>query len=107
MEGGASGHKKQNGAGRTGCNPNPRARSGGGYLRGDTEHTLTWRFAPQDNMWDPQLPGPRSAAEAGPWARVGRVVSGLRHVSLLLGGEGSGQPCLHGLGMSRAVNQPQ
>lgn len=43
-------------------------------------------------MWDPQLPGPRSAAETGPWTRVGRVVSGLCHVSLLLGGEGSRHP---------------
>lgn len=27
--------------------------------------------------------------------------------SVLLGGEGSGQPCLRGLGESRAVDQPR
>lgn len=93
------GHKERNGGGRTGCNLNPRAWGGGGCLRGDTEHTLIWRSAPQDNMWDPQLPGPRSAAEAGPWARVGRVVSGLRHVSLCCWvGRGPGSPACAGWG---------
>lgn len=101
------GHKERNGGGRTGCNLNPRAWGGGGCLRGDTEHTLIWRSAPQDNMWDPQLPGPRSAAEAGPWARVGRVVSGLRHVSLCCWvGRGPGSPACAGWGRAGLWSSP-
>lgn len=59
---------------------------------GDVKQALSWLSAPQDNLWDPQLPGPRSAAAAGPRPGVGRVVAGLRHVSARSGVGAVGGP---------------
>lgn len=58
----------------------------------DAKQALSWPSAPQDDLWDPQLPGPRSAAAAGPRPGVRRVVTGLCHVSAWGGVGAVGSP---------------